>query len=157
VPPRHRPPHLPLSVISRLLDPKRVEPLLEPFVTDPADRAFIVRCVIGEGPVHHRGANWVLLALLGEVLQRCPPGETTQSAQRSPVSMRLPPHLEEEIDEGHWPLELDLEPLRALASDEGRALDAMVDCLVDGPPQHALANVLMVNLLGAILRRQAGK
>ena len=36
--------------------------------------------------------------------------------------------------------------------DQSR-LEAMIDCLTDGPPQHALANVAMVTLLTEILSR----
>jgi hypothetical protein len=38
-----------------------------------------------------------------------------------------------------------------LAARGSRDFDAMVDCLTDGPPQHAVANVATVNLLEAIL------
>ena len=39
----------------------------------------------------------------------------------------------------------------------GAELESAIDCLTDGPPQHALANVLMVTLLQRILTRLKAK
>lgn len=67
--------------------------------------------------------------------------------------MRLPPHLEDEVDEGDYPLRLPVEALKQAIGDDGAALEAAIDCLTDGPPQHALANVVLVALLERVLLR----
>lgn len=68
-----------------------------------------------------------------------------------PVPMRLPPHLADAVDDAHFPIWLPTAALRALAGDDPSRLDAMVDCLTDGPPQHGLANVVPVSLLDRLL------
>ncbi|MBL8924421.1 MAG: hypothetical protein JNJ54_36570 [Myxococcaceae bacterium] len=134
------------------IDAGRLDAALAPWVPDADERAFVLRCVLEEGPSHHRGANFVLLSLLVDLTQRL--GVKAPGAGRSrPFPMRLPPHLEEEIDDDEWPLGVPERPLVALASNDERALDAMVDCMTDGPPQHALANVLMLQLLDAMLAK----
>lgn len=158
-PPRRPPPHerhVPSSAISGFIDRSRIDALLERFVPDVASRAFVLRCMLEEGPAHHRGANYVLLALLGEVLERLPasggaPGSSESESLEVP--MRLPPHLRKPGEQKSYPLKLPLRPLEQVVAKEGRDLDAVVDCLTDGPPQHALANVAMVALLGEILAR----
>ncbi len=149
-PPAQRHRHVPPSAISAFIDVDYLQTLLAPWVPEPEDRAFVVRCLVQEGPAHHRGANYVILSLLGEVLARLDP-KITVDQNSAPLPMRLPPHLERHHDEANFPLELPLSPLKGLAEENGRHADAMVDCLTDGPPQHAVANVAMVCLLGAIL------
>ena len=61
--------------------------------------------------------------------------------------MRVPPHLRDPRVEQAFPLELDVTPLRRLGADPS----PWVEALLDGPPHHALADVLMVNLLGTVL------
>ena len=42
----------------------------------------------------------------------------------------------------------------ALLAAEGSAEQAaMIDCLTDGPPQHSLANAMMMQLLASMLNR----
>jgi hypothetical protein len=133
------------------IDAARVDAILAALVEDPEDRAFLVRCMLEEGPAHHRGANFVLLSLIGELLARLggpPPG--APSGRAVPVPMRLPPHLEDEVEDGDYPLGLPLAPLEALAA-RPRDVEAMIDCLTDGPPQHAVANVVMTALLELVL------
>jgi hypothetical protein len=154
---------------SRLLDFVNVPHLdacLQHLVPDAGDRAFVLRCLVGEGPMHHRGANYVLLALLARVseahLPRREAGAPTSSvggkgAQLHPhvaVPMRLPPHLSDQVQRGSYPLSLPTAALSALAGGDATQLQAMVDCLTDGPPQHALANVAMVALLEGLLDSQ---
>jgi hypothetical protein len=43
--------------------------------------------------------------------------------------------------------------LERLAPRGSREFEAMVDCLTDGPPQHALANVAILALLAELLAR----
>ena len=69
--------------------------------------------------------------------------------------MRLPPHLADEADEDQFPLRLALRPLELLAPAGSPELEAMVDCLTDGPPQHSLANAAMVALIDALLDDEA--
>ncbi|NVJ07640.1 hypothetical protein HUW63_20650 [Myxococcus sp. AM001] len=153
-----RPPHdrhLPSSAISRFVDTARIEALLAPYLPAPQERAFVVRCVLGEGPAHHRGANYVLLSLLGLVLERVAHGdrEALDLGASQEVPMRLPPHLARPDDAPSYPLPLPSAPLELLARKGTRDFEAMVDCLTDGPPQHALANVAMVTLLADLLAR----
>ncbi|MFP2923921.1 hypothetical protein ACLESO_01640 [Pyxidicoccus sp. 3LG] len=153
-----RPPHdrhLPSSAISRFVDTARIEALLAPYLPDPQARAFVARCMLGEGPAHHRGANYVLLSLLGRVLERVAGGDRESPDLGAPlvVPMRLPPHLARPDDAPTYPLPLPSAPLELLAPKGTRDFEAMVDCLTDGPPQHALANVVMVTLLADLLAR----
>jgi hypothetical protein len=143
------------SVISSFIDPARIDALLEPWVPDADDRRFVIRCILGEGPAHHRGANWVLLSLLGIALERAGGGPVRRPAADDsfPVPIRLPPHLARPGDERAFPLPLPAAPLALLAPPGSREQAAMVDCLTDGPPQHALANAAMVCLLEALLDR----
>jgi hypothetical protein len=137
------------------IDQAQLDEALRRFVPDRSDRAFLLRCVLDEGPTHHRGANFVLLSLLVELARRLGVDAPAPGPTRS-FPMRLPPHLEDDIDEDEWPIGVPESAMVALAKDDARAVDAMVDCLTDGPPQHAVANVLMVQLLDAMLHRVAG-
>jgi hypothetical protein len=69
--------------------------------------------------------------------------------------MRVPPHLRGARGEHDFPLTLPTRPIERLAPAGSSGFAAMVDCLTDGPPQHALANAAMVGLLGALLERLA--
>lgn len=154
MPHRRAPPrrHVPPSAVSSFLDAARITASLGDWVRDDADREFIVRCVIGEGPAHHRGANYVLLRLLDVVRTRLDGAATTTLGATMPVPMRLPPHLETEVAHPTYPLGLSVDAIERLAPRGSPDFDAMVDCVTDGPPQHALANVLMINLLETILK-----
>jgi hypothetical protein len=166
-PPHHAPGHdpkprkaqgtprggLPASRILGFVDEAQLDGWLAPLVPDAADRAFVVRCLVGEGPIHHRGSNFILLALLGRAVQAhggLPPVQAGAA-----VPMRLPPHLAEGVEDSAYPVQLPVRALRELAGGDsegaGERLDAMIDCLTDGPPQHALANVVMVALLEGLL------
>ena len=128
-----------------------VDAVLLPLLPDARERALVVRCLLDEGPAHHRGANWILIKLLSLVA-----GELAPVADSVPVPMRLPPHVRGHAD-SVYPLRLPTALLQRLASNGDADVDAMVDCLLDGPPQHALANVAMVCLIDALLRRTAGE
>ncbi|MBK6852366.1 MAG: hypothetical protein IPG93_12235 [Burkholderiales bacterium] len=136
------------------VDENRLDGWLGSLVPDAGDRAFVVRCLVGEGPIHHRGANYVLLALLFQALQAH--GGVTPGLGGEPVPMRLPPHLADAGHEGVYPLTLPVDALRELAGGDDRHVGAMVDCLTDGPPQHALANVAMVALIQGLLAASPG-
>jgi len=147
LPSHHR---LPSSAVAGFIDPRALGELVGPLVGKTGGVDFLVRCLVGEGPVHHRGANWVLLTLLGQAAKAAgatlaPPAETLD------VPLRLPPHLTHDEDEQNYPLGLTLKPLERLANRNSREFEAMVDCLTDGPPQHVVANMAMVALLGALL------
>jgi hypothetical protein len=155
-----RPPHqrlVPSSAISSFIQTEPIEALLAPWIPDAEARAFVVRCMLAEGPAHHRGANYVLLRLLGQVLERVPPRASVPApaGEHLEVPMRLPPHLAKDSDPKSFPLALPVGPLERLAPRGSREFEAMVDCLTDGPPQHALANVAMVALLAELLARLA--
>lgn len=150
-PPHHR--HVPSSAITGFVDQARIDALLAPWLPDASARAFVVRCILGEGPAHHRGANFVLLALLGLLVERLEAKGATHPTDGVPVPLRLPPHLAEDHDDDAYPLTLPTRALERLAPKGSRELEAMIDCLTDGPPQHALANAAMVALLDALLER----
>lgn len=141
--------HVPSSAITRFIDRARIDALLAPWIEDPAGRAFVVRCMLDEGPAHHRGANYVLLALLGRLLE---PGGPVPAGDSVPVPIRVPAAQVDDPERLAYPLALRTRALEGLARDP-RELEAMVDCLTDGPPQHALANAAMVALLDLLLER----
>lgn len=145
---------IPASRALAFVDEGQLDGWLAPLVPDAGDRAFVVRCLVGEGPIHHRGANYILLALLARALQTRGGVQPQPGGER--VAMRLPPHLAETVDESTYPLTLPTEALRALAGGDAQQLEAMIDCLTDGPPQHALANVAMVALIESLLTARPG-
>ncbi len=149
-PPHH---HHSQSAVTKFIRPEEIEALLVPWVPDPTNRRFLTRCLVEEGPLHHRGANFVLLKLISDLANamgagdgRTPPGDGLR------VQMRIPPHLrQEEREETAYPIRLPVAAVERLASRGTRDFDAIVDCLADGPPQHAVANVVMVTLLHDLL------
>jgi len=145
----------PPAASQAFIDASRVDALLASILPDDEDRTFVVRCVLGEGPVHHRGANYVLLVLLGMLLDGI--GDADIEALRRhgtlPVPMRVPPHLARPGSLMSYPLTLPTAPLERLAPAGSPELSAMAESLTDGPPQHALANAAMVWLVGAALER----
>lgn len=145
------PPHLVSSSdIASFIEPEWLESLLAPWVPDPEDRRYVVRCIVDLGPAHHRGANYVLLRLLGLAVERR--GRKEPPAGPSvPLPIRLPPHLRTQQAEHHYPLPLPTGLLARLVPAGSKAHAAMVDCLTDGPPQHALANAAMLCLLTELL------
>lgn len=132
----------------------RVDAVLTRRIADPSDRAFVVRCITEEGPRHHRESTAAMLLLLDALLQRLPAREGASAGPAVPVPMRLPPHVADELDprDGHYPLAMPTEALRSLGLAQGE-VDALVECLLDGPPHHALANAVMVEMLTEALRR----
>src|SRR5580704_2206866 len=150
MPPPHR-----SAPSAAFIDSSRVDALLAGAVPNDEDRAFVVRCILGEGPAHHRGANYVLLQLLGMVVDRLGGGDmdAVRAHGTMPVAMKVPPHLERQGSLMAYPLALPTGPLEELAPAGSADHAAMVQCLSDGPPQHALANAAMVWLLGAALDR----
>jgi hypothetical protein len=137
------------------IDRSRIDALLAGALPDDEDRAFVVRCILGEGPAHHRGANYVLLQLLGLILDRLGGADMASLRARGtlPVPMKVPPHLERRGSLMAYPLGLPTAPIEKLAANGTVDHAAMVECLSDGPPQHALANAAMLWLIGAALDR----
>jgi len=150
-PPRR--PDVPISAIGAMIQPESIDVLLARWVPDAEERAFVIRCILETGPVHHRGANYVLLLLLARVLEAAavagPAGG--EPDETMPIPMRLPAPHRGRHNHDVYPLRMSLAPLRKLAAGDERVLSAMIDCLTDGPPQHALANAAMVNALGLLL------
>lgn len=152
MPPEHRH-HVPLSAITALIEPARIDSLLNHFIPDAAERAFVTRCILDSGPAHHRGANYVLLALLAQLLESCAPSrDLGEQGETVAVPIRLPTPQLMAMDERAYPLRMSIAPLQRLAGGDSHRLAAMIDCLLDGPPQHTLANVAMVNVLGMLLK-----
>lgn len=150
--------HVPKSAITAFIDHGRIERLLAAWIPEAQDRAFVARCMLDEGPAHHRGANFVLLALLGELASRLAVAGALQPSpgeERVPVPMRLPPHLAGSVEDGVYPLQFPRKVLDVLTPDEP-ARQAMIACLVDGPPQHSLANAAMLCLLSTLLDSAGG-
>lgn len=147
--------HRSQTAVTRFIRPEEIDALLEPWVADPADRRFLTRCLVEEGPLHHRGANFVLLKLLGD-LAKALGADGRGSGPDLPVPMRLPPHLRHEGGEdATYPIRLPEAAVERLAPRGSRDFDAIVDCLADGPPQHAVANVVMATILHELLDRAA--
>jgi hypothetical protein len=146
---------IPPAAAASFIDSARIDALLAPIVPDDHDRAFVVRCILDEGPKHHRGANYVLLSLLGALLEAVGPAdiEALRAAGTLPVPMRVPPHLARPGSMMAYPLALPTAPLGRLAAPGSVEQAAMAECLSDGPPQHALANAAMVWLVGAALAK----
>jgi hypothetical protein len=142
---------------AEFVDAPRLDAMLATILPDTEDRAFVVRCILGEGPVHHRGANYVLLMLLGAMLGPVSAAEVDALRKRGtvPVPMHVPPHLERRGSLMTYPLMLPTAPLERLATASSPELASMADCLTDGPPQHALANATMMWLVGVALDRLA--
>jgi hypothetical protein len=130
----------------RFIKPDKIEEALRPYIPADEDRQFIVRCLLREGPEHHRGANYILLSLLGLLAAESPPSAT----EGVPVPMRLPPHLAQN-EEASYPIQLPLRVLDRLAPRGSAEQAEMLGCVTDGPPQHALANVAMLCLLDTLL------
>lgn len=132
------------------IKPERIEALLRPLIPDPRDLEFVLRCILQEGPEHHRGANYVLLSLLGELAE----DKIRPSPDSIPVPIRLPPHLSQDNPDRNYPIQLPTRILERLAAKGSRESSDMVDCLTDGPPQHSLANVVMLCLLDSLLEEE---
>jgi hypothetical protein len=137
-----------VSEIDAAVDPDAVAELLRPFIEDDRDRAFVVRCMLGEGPAHHRGATYALLRMLGEAVRRR--GARAVGGPTVEVPMNMPPHLRRGED-AVFPLRMPLAPIAVVAAPGSPASRALADCLTDGPPHHALANAAMVCLLSELL------
>src|SRR5579862_5292836 len=88
------------------IDPSRIDALLVTAVPDAEDRAFVVRCILGEGPAHHRGANYVLVRLLGLLVERLGGADMAALGARGtmPVAMKVPPNLERQGSLMSYPL-----------------------------------------------------
>lgn len=160
MPPPRRPPHRhrhPLSALSGAADPDRLADALTPIIPDPHDRAFVVRCILGDGPAHHRAASWALLVLAADIAARLGANDEEPAPEDDSVTVRLriPPHLAT-TDDSAFPLRLPMAPLRAIARNE-RDVEALADALVDGPPHHALANAALVSIFDRILTRLAAQ
>jgi hypothetical protein len=137
------------------IDSSRVDALLRGMVPDDQDRAFVVRCILGEGPAHHRGANYAILMLLGAVVDalRGADMDALRAKGTIPVPMKVSPHLARPGSFMAYPLDLPTGPLERLAPAGSTHQAAMAECLTDGPPQHALANAAMIWLIGAALEQ----
>lgn len=142
----------PPSLSRDVLRQADIEALLVPWLPDPTDRAFVARCIVDEGPIHHRGSSYALLRLLGLALAAAG-GPAATTGETAAIPMRLPPHLRRGDDDQNFPLGVPLAALERLAPRDSPAFGALLDCLRDGPPHHALANAAMVCLLDALLAR----
>lgn len=111
----------------------------------------MVRCLLEVGPAHHRGSNFVLLRMLGLLLARQQaPVRPQRSDEQAPIPLRVPPSILG-APEAYYPLGVPLAALERLAPRDSRSFAAMLDCLTDGPPQHALANAAMLCILESLL------
>jgi hypothetical protein len=146
-PHRHR--HA-LSSLADAASAGRLEEALALVIPDARDRSFVARCILHEGPAHHRAASWALIAVAAAVAERV--GAVPRRRAEPDdflVPLRLPPHLRAEED-GAFPMLVPLAPLRSVARDE-RDVEVLADALVDGPPHHALANAALVAIFERIL------
>ncbi len=146
-------PLVPASEIAAFIEPQTIDDLLAPCLPDAGERAMVVRCLLDVGPAHHRGSNYVLLRLLGLLLQKqgiTPKAQTSSAIV--PIRLRIPPSVDATSEPAPYPLGVPTSVLERLAPRGSRALAAMIDCLSDGPPQHSLANAAMLLLIDALLR-----
>lgn len=142
------------SAISLVLDADRLMCILAPWIPDAGERAFVVRCIIGEGPIHHRGASYALIALAGAIAERLGASAIPLGEEAVQVPMRQAPHMERHAHESPvYPMALDPSGIIYLAGGQTGDSQALTDAVTDGPSHHALANVALLNLLAAILRR----
>jgi hypothetical protein len=144
------------SAAAAFIDSSRLDALLAGVVPDDQDRAFVVRCILAEGPAHHRGANYALLMLLGMVVEALGGAQNMDGLRArgsTPVPMKVSPHLARPGSLMAYPLDMPTAPLERLAPGGSPQLFSMIECLTDGPPQHALANAAMMWLIGAALDR----
>ncbi len=136
------------------LDRAAIDRVLALVVTDDRQRTFVLRCILDEGPQHHRVASWALLSALASLVEAAPPGAPFDQAAvpTEAVRMRLPPSVAASADDPDFPLSIPTRHLRrSLAND--RELGIAVAALGDGPPHHALANAAMLWLLELLAER----
>jgi hypothetical protein len=143
-PPRHE------AKRHKVADKDRLERALAGLVEHDEDRAFIARCIAREGPPHHQGASYALIALVRAVADRIAAQPRPKRGPRP--SMRVSPHHAPDDDEREFALSLPQGAIERIEPDPARA-KALVECLLDGPTHHVLANVAQVALLDAILDR----
>lgn len=152
------PPRRSSAGLSSLVGSADVVALLAPFIADEEDREFVARCITSEGPTHHRVANVALLRLLSAALDAAGGPLAADRDDGVPVPFRLPPHLDRHADaDAHYPIRLPRRALDRLAPPGSREADTFADALTDGPPHHALANVVMTAMLDALIERLSGK
>lgn len=134
------------------LDAGAIEAALVEIVPDARDRAFVLRCVLEEGPRHHRVASWALLRMLAAVLAEVGGADPeTREGPSEPLGMRLPPNVAASSDDADFPIGVPTRMLREVLDEDEAAL--ALACLSDGPPHHALANATMTWLIQAIYER----
>lgn len=143
---------MPASAVASFIDPAKIDALLAEILPDAGERAFVVRCITEEGPIHHRGASYALLRVVGALLEELGDAPVAES-ESVPIRLRRPPHLQSDDDDDDYPLRMPTRPLDALAKPGSTKHAALVDCLTDGPPHHALANAAMVALLDLAIER----
>lgn len=115
----------------------------------------MLRCILEEGPRHHRVASWALLQMLAAVIAEldAPSSVDPKASDAAPVPIRLPPAVARSADDGEFPIGVPRRLLeRALSRDDAAMA---IDALSDGPPHHALANAAMAWLLEAVYERVA--
>ena len=145
------PRHVPASEIAAFIQADRIDALLTPWLPEDGERALVVRCLLDVGPAHHRGSNYILLRLLGLLLERQKNHPTPQRViDSAPIPLRVPPAVQAPEGPMQYPLGVPTSALERLAPRGSRSFAAMVDCLTDGPPQHSLANAAMLCLLEAL-------
>ncbi len=154
-PPPVPPPRRSSSGLAGLVGAGAIAPLLAAWASDPEDRAFIARCIASEGPSHHRVASATILRLLALAVEAAGGAASARPEHDGfPVPFRLPPHLDRHADEdAQYPLRLSRRALERLAPPGSHELAALADAVTDGPAHHALANVVMVNLLEELIER----
>lgn len=153
-PPPPHPRRVPTSAITAFVQRDAIDDLLRPWLPVAEERSLVVRCLLDTGPAHHSGTNYVLLRLLGMVLERVggPPASAgSNDDAAAAIPLRLPPPFVDTRAEMRFPLTLPTRAVAQLAPRPSRHFAAMVDCLTDGPPQHALANAAMLHLIESIL------
>jgi hypothetical protein len=134
------------------LDAGAIDAALASSIPDARDRAFVLRCIVDEGPRHHRIASWALLRMLAAVLAELGGADAEpRGVDVAPLPIRLPPSVTSSSEDAVFPIGVPMRMLRDVL-DENELATAL-DALRDGPAHHALANAVMVALIDAIHAR----
>jgi hypothetical protein len=137
------------------LDAGPIDAALADIVPDSRDRAFVLRCILDEGPRHHRVASWALLRMLAAVLAEVGGHPARSDAASEPLGMRLPPNVASSSDDAEFPIGVPTRMLREVL--DPKEAELALESLRDGPPHHALANAAMAWILEGVYDRVRGR
>lgn len=137
------------------LDAAPIDAALVHVVPDARARAFVLRCILEEGPRHHRVASFTILRLLARIIEDLGgAGPEAPDSTESTLEMRLPPSVASLTDDAEFPIGIPKRMIREVLGE--KSAEVALECLGDGPPHHALANAAMAWMLQSIHERLRG-